>query len=338
MQVRGDTMVATFDGVNGEDSNASTCLQDALPGRGRPGRRHLLDLNYDAQTAKFDVALATCIANPPGGAHNATLSPDGTWLGISNCCSDWAIDVVDLRGDPTLRYRVIDASKADATQVPGRRRVHVRDDEASRTARARRACGGRTTSTSRATARRSTSPRSTRRGSSTSSRILSGKVRPIAFISNFTESNDIMNPHNIEISHQADVTKDGKVLVVSDERGGGLSNTECNTGPGGVIGGAALLRARAGLRASRRRRPHRPSNPVKIGDFFIPNPMLAYDPLQAVLDSTSPRTERACTAHVFRLGGNGSTSPGPIAERLRRRVAARADASCRRRGTAPACG
>jgi hypothetical protein len=51
---------------------------------------------------------------------------------------------------------------------------------------------------------------------------------------------------------------------------------------------------------------------VKIGDYFIPSPLLAYDPLQLVLDSTSPRTERACTAHVFRLGGNGSTSPGPI--------------------------
>jgi hypothetical protein len=29
-----------------------------------------------------------------------------------------------------------------------------------------------------------------------------------------------------------------------------------------------------------------------------------------------PRSERACTIHVFRLGGNGSTSPGPIAPGL----------------------
>jgi hypothetical protein len=136
-------------------------------------------------------------------------------------------------------------------------------------------------------------------------------VKSIAFISNFTDGTDIMNPHNIEISHQADVTKDGKLLVVSDERGGGLSNTECNTGPGGVIGGLHFfaLAPVDGVAASKTATP---SRPVKIGDFFIPNPLLAYDPLQLVLDSTTPRTERACTAHVFRLGGNGSTSPGPI--------------------------
>ncbi len=31
VQVRGNTMVATFDGVNGEDSNASTCLKTRYP-------------------------------------------------------------------------------------------------------------------------------------------------------------------------------------------------------------------------------------------------------------------------------------------------------------------
>ena len=143
------------------------------------------------------------------------------------------------------------------------------------------------------------------------SKILNGKVRPIAFISNFTEGGDVMNPHNIEISHQADVTSDGKLLVVSDERGGGLSNTECNTGPGGVIGGLHFF-ALAPISGVAATSTASPSRPVKIGDYFIPNPLLAYDPLQLVLDSTSPRTERACTAHVFRLGGNGSTSPGAI--------------------------
>ena len=129
-----------------------------------------------------------------------------------------------------------------------------------------------------------------------------------------------MNPHNIEISHQADVTTDGKLLVVSDERGGGLSNTECNTGPGGVIGGLHFF-ALAPVTGIAATKSASPSNPVKIGDYFIPNPMLAYDPLQLVLDSTSPRTERACTAHVFRLGGNGSDVARPDPERLRRRLA-----------------
>ena len=111
------------------------------------------------------------------------------------------------------------------------------------------------------------------------------------------------------------------MLVVSDERGGGLSNTECNTGPGGVIGGLHFF-ALAPVNGIAATKTASPSNPVKIGDFFIPNPLLAYDPLQAVLDSTSPRTERACTAHVFRLGGNGSNDARPDPERLRRRLAA----------------
>ena len=93
-------MVATFDGVNGEDSNASTCLKTRYPDADGQGV-DIFALTFNSQTARFDVALSTCIANPPGGAHNATLSPDGTWLAISNCCSDWAIDVVDLRGEPT---------------------------------------------------------------------------------------------------------------------------------------------------------------------------------------------------------------------------------------------
>ena len=213
----------------------------------------------DAQTAKFAVALATCIANPPGGAHNATLSPDGTWLGISNCCSDWAIDVVDLRGDPTLRYRVIDASKADATRCPAGAAftcVTMSKPDGSS------ASGLWRPHDVHFSARRQDIYVAAINSTwiVDVSKILSGKVRPIAFISNFTESNDIMNPHNIEISHQADVTKDGKVLVVSDERGGGLSNTECNTGPGGVIGGLHFF-ALAPVSASRRRRPHRRRTP-----------------------------------------------------------------------------
>jgi hypothetical protein len=46
--VRGNLMLATYDGVNGEDS---------------------------------------CVAKPRR-ADNASLKPNGKWLGISNCCSD----------------------------------------------------------------------------------------------------------------------------------------------------------------------------------------------------------------------------------------------------------
>ena len=42
---------------------------------------------------------------------------------------------------------------------------------------------------------------------------------------------------DVEISHQSDVTSDGNLLVVTDERGGGTGETRCNTEPNGVIGG-----------------------------------------------------------------------------------------------------
>jgi hypothetical protein len=309
IQVRGNTVVATFDGVNGEDSSASTCLKSRYPDADGQGV-DIFTLAFNSQTATFDVALATCIANPPGGAHNATLSPDGTWLGISNCCSDWAIDVVDLRGEPTLRYRVIDKSKADSTRCPPGASftciAMTKPDGSSASGlwRPHDVHFSKNGDVAYVAAINSTWIVDV-------SKILSGKVRSIAFISNFTDGNDIMNPHNIEISHQADVSSDGKLLVVSDERGGGLSNTECNTGPGGVIGGLHFF-ALAPITGVAATSTASPSRPVKIGDYFIPNPLLAYDPLQLVLDSTTPRTERACTAHVFRLGGNGSTSPGAI--------------------------
>jgi len=72
------------------------------------------------------VTNPTCIAVPPGGAHNSTYNPKGTWLAISNPSSDWAVDVVDMRpattggdridlrgpgNDPVHRYRLIDATR-----------------------------------------------------------------------------------------------------------------------------------------------------------------------------------------------------------------------------------
>jgi hypothetical protein len=82
VQVRGDVVVATFDGVNGEDSSASTCLKTRYPNANGQGV-DIYRVNFNPLTAKFDTNLLTCVANPPGGAHNATLHQSGTWLGIS---------------------------------------------------------------------------------------------------------------------------------------------------------------------------------------------------------------------------------------------------------------
>jgi len=318
VQVRGNLMLATYDGVNGEDSSASTCLKTRYPTAHGQGV-DLYKLVFDPASAKFDVQLLTCVANPPGGAHNASLNPNGKWLGISNCCSDWAIDVVDLRnvdsGDAPLRYRLIDESKAGTVATTGDERcpagasfkcVVVRNPDGS-------SAGGLWR------------PHDIHFSSSGTiayvaainstwivdvSRVLNGVVKPIAVIPNIHHGGTLDDPHNIEISHQADVTSDGKMLVVSDERGGGLTNTGCNTDPSGVIGGLHFF-ALAKIDGQPQTATASPSHPVSLGDYFIPNPLMAYDPLQPAIDAL-PRSERACTAHVFRLGGNGSTSAGPI--------------------------
>jgi hypothetical protein len=50
------------------------------------------------------------------------------------------------------------------------------------------------------------------------------------------------------------------------------------------------------------------TDPLKMGTWIYPNPGLAVDPLDSVLASLG-RTERGCTIHVFRLGGNGGQAP-----------------------------
>jgi hypothetical protein len=55
-----------------------------------------------------------------------------------------------------------------------------------------------------------------------------------------------------------------------------------------------------------------PSAPKKIGVYVNPRPPLLVDPLAGII-ATLPRPERGCTVHVFRIGGNGTSSPGEIA-------------------------
>ncbi|HEX6131707.1 MAG TPA: post-COAP-1 domain-containing protein, partial [Actinomycetota bacterium] len=49
----------------------------------------------------------------------------------------------------------------------------------------------------------------------------------------------------------------------------------------------------------------------KLGSWLYPNPVLAPDPLAPALAAIG-RTERGCTIHVFRNGGNGSAGPGEV--------------------------
>ncbi|MEX2237021.1 MAG: hypothetical protein WEB00_05740 [Dehalococcoidia bacterium] len=320
IQVEGHLAVATFDGLVGEDSSASTCLKERYPDAMGQGV-DVYDLEYDAATALFNVVLLTCVANPPGGAHNVTLNPRSQWMAISNCCSDWAMDVIDLRRiennssrtsgtapDAKHIYRLIDASQRDSSTCPAGatyRCVVIKKPNGTN------ATGlwqphdvhfSRNGKTAYVAAINSTFIIDV-------SRVFEGVVKTIAIIPNISEPGGFASRHNIDISHQADVTADGKILVISDERGGGLTDQNCNVEAGDELVGGLHFWALAEINGVAASRGASPSNPKKLGVYVNPNPNdLGADPLQPALDLL-PRFTSGCTVHVFRIGRNGTASP-----------------------------
>jgi hypothetical protein len=138
-----------------------------------------------------------------------------------------------------------------------------------------------------------------------------GRMPAISIIPNKENPSAPETSGDIVTSHQADVSSDGKILVVSDEKGGGISNTSCNTDTGDQqLIGTLHFYALAPLDGVSESVGARPANPKKLGFYVNPNPTFAADPLQTVLDNR--RLERGCTVHVFRLGGNGTAGPGSI--------------------------
>ena len=144
------------------------------------------------------------------------------------------------------------------------------------------------------------------------SQVLSGKMKAIAIIPNEL-ADGVHDINDISTSHQSDVTSDGKLLIVTDEEGGGLTNTDCNTDSGGIIGamhfwalapiaGVAGLEGSEAQRSEAARRVRQPES----------EPRRHRSAGQYGCDAALPRPERACTVHVFRAGGKGFTSPGEI--------------------------
>jgi len=303
VQVRGDLAVVGFDPV-GVNPSSSVCLQ----AKGASGGVDLVRLQYDASTGDFTTSLVDCVsASPGGGAHNSTLHPSGKWLAMINPRANGSVDVVDLRSSPPRRiYRIVqNATLANAACAgaaagqcisngrPGTWSPHDVHFSGNGRTMYVAAVGNDTVLVDVAN-------------------VLSGSVNTIGVAPNDSPpAGDVAsNPHDVSISHQSDVTSDGAILAVTDERGGGLQETRCNTDPNGVIGGMHLwaLKRISGVSQSVGASP---AAPKRIGGWFYPNPLLALDPLDPVL-ATLPRTERACTIHVFRLGGNGTASPGAI--------------------------
>jgi hypothetical protein len=303
IQVRGDLAVIGFDPIGGANPSSSACLQ----AQGATGGVDIVRLSYDPATANFTTSLVGCVsASPGGGAHNATIHPSGQWLGMINPRAHGSIDVVDLRTTPARRiYRIVQSGSLGSSTCTG-------------AAAGQCISNGRTGTWSPHDVHFSLDGKTmyvAAVGNDTVivdvSRVLSGVASTIGVAPNDSPPlGDVeTNPQDVSISHQSDVTSDGALLLVTDERGGGLTQTSCNTDRNGVIGGMHFwaLQPLAGVPLSAGASP---ATPKRIGGWFYPNPLLAVDPLAPVL-ATLPRTERACTIHVFRLGGNGSTSPGP---------------------------
>ncbi len=307
VQVRGDIAVIGFDPLSGSAPapSASACLQK----KGANGGVDIIDLSYDATTGTFQTSLRECVPNPPGGgAHNSTLHPSGTWLAMSNPRGQGSVDVIDLRTSPATRaFRIVQngslghnvctntalaPSRCISNGRPGTWSPHDIHFSADGKTMYVAAVGNDTVIVD-------------------VTNVLAGSAPAIGVAPNNAEPGGFANPHNVQISHQSDVTADGAILVVADERGGGTSQTACNTDANGVIGGLHFwaLQPLAGIPATAGASP---ATPKRFGGWFYPNPGLALDPLQPVLSGLG-RTERACTIHVFRLGGNGSSSSGAAA-------------------------
>lgn len=283
VQVRGDLATIGFDPVL-VGINVSACLrQKNLTSSTTRGGVDILRLRFDPALAAtalpgtFTTTLLGCyLTTLGGGAHNSTIHPSGEWLAVDT--SSTGIEVVDLRNNAFTFVRKI------GTDVVGQ----AHDIFFSRDGNTLYSAGVNTTKIADVRD------------------IFTRAPTLIATIPN----SPTPDGQTIQISHQAETTSDGAVLVIGDERGGGLSNVQCNTSTGGVIGGAHFwaLEQIPGVASSTGASV---STPKKLGTWIYPNPLLALDPLDPVL-ATLPRTERACTIHMFRSGGVGSNVPGPL--------------------------
>jgi hypothetical protein len=286
VQVRGDLAVVAFDpllvGVN-----VSSCIRARQPTGARQGGVDFIRLGFDPTLAAsklpgtFHTSLLGCyvVLEPSKGAHNATIHPSGEWIAIDNTRT--GIEVVDLRNNAFTFVRKIGPDVVAAAHD-----VFFSRD-------------GNTLYSAGVSATNIADVRD----------IFNRAPTLIATIPN----SPTPDGHTIEISHQSETTADGSIFLITDERGGGLTNTDCNVNgdPAGIIGGAHFwaLRPIAGVPASAGATV---AGPRKLGTWIYPNPGLALDPLDPIL-KTLPRGERACTIHMFRMGGNGSNVPGALA-------------------------
>jgi hypothetical protein len=299
IQVWGDLAVIGVDPVE-VTPKTSACLAQYSA---IDGGIDVLRLSFDPATARFTTSLIGCVPNlAGGGAHNAQIHPSGQWVAMMNPRGDGSIDIVDLRnGQMRHTYRFVQSGSLTSASCPATG-VTFTCVSIGR--------GGNWSPHDLHFSRNGNTAYTADVGDDTVivdvSNVLNGRMSIIGIAPNHIDSAD--NPNNVAISHQSDITPDGKLLVVTDERGGGLTQTACNGDPNGIIGGAHFW-AIAPITGRPETATASPSHPVKLGIWVNPNPGLLVDALEPALAGIG-RLERACTIHVFRIGGNGSLSPG----------------------------
>ena len=271
VQVSGDVLVLGFDSL-GLSGASSTCLRQK--GSGTTGQTRagvdVVRLEFDPETARFTTSLIDCYLSSLGsaGAHTTTIHPSGDWLTVNTSFN--GIEVVDIRSAPATLVRTIPETVAD----------DAHDVSFSRDGNTLYSAGLDSTRILDVTD------------------IWNRAATVEATIPNAATAEQGADGQVIQLSHQSDTSSDGKVLVITDEAGGGITETRCNEGPSGKIGAAHFWSV--------------DGEPRKLGSWLYPNPVLAPDPLAPALTAIG-RTERGCTIHVFRNGGNGSAGPGEIA-------------------------
>src|SRR5688572_27054642 len=268
--VRGDVLVLGFDSL-GLSGATSACLRqkEGTGGHTKAGV-DIVRLVFDPQSATFQTQLVDCYLSSlaSAGAHTTTIHPSGKYLTVNTSFN--GIEVVDIQTAPARLVRTIPETVAD----------DAHDVSFSRDGNTLYSAGLDSTRILDVTD------------------IYNRPATVKAEIPNSASPEQGADGQVIQLSHQSDTSSDGKVLVITDEAGGGITETRCNQGASGKIGAAHFWNVE--------------STPRKLGSWLYPNPPLAVDPLAGALAATG-RTERACTIHVFRNGGNGSAGPGEIA-------------------------
>jgi hypothetical protein len=268
--VSGNWLVLGFDSL-GVSGATSACLH-AKGGTGTGGSTKagvdIVRLVFDPQTARFRTELVDCYLSSlsSAGAHTTTLHPGGRYLTVNTSFN--GLEVVDI-ASATLVRTIPEAVADDAHDVS-----FSRDGNTLYSA----------------------GLDSTRILDVTD--IYNRDATIKATIPNAASVEQGADGQVIQLSHQSDTSSDGKVLVITDEAGGGITETRCNQGASGKIGAAHFWNVEG--------------TPRKLGSWLYPNPLLTVDPLGPTL-ATIGRTERACTIHVFRNGGNGTGGPGEVA-------------------------